>query len=401
MIENSNDETELVPSVTDDVFSKCIYDDDESIATDDLYKRLQEVDSERAQTLHKNNRRKIYRSLQVYYQMKGKTHSQFIKEQTSKSGHFRGGDLKFDNVCIIWVTTDQNVLNKRCDKRVEKMLQRGMLHELESFHRDYNMKRKDSTDYTRGIFQAIGFKEFHNYLILSDEEKKSEKGQKLYKDGIEAMNNVTHRYAKSQIRWIRQRLLNPYNPKSNRIKLYAVDSTNPDDWDKLVLNPSINLVQSFINQTEETMSPVQIPDVPDDVSIEQIKKIYYCDVCDIHLEGIHQYNFHTAGKKHHAKLKKLKKEKFELSSSSSSVEDNYGLKLNFNGINREQISTDRKYKLKLIQLLKSVGKMSNLEVIRLLSDESTELQLKLSENEANYWIEKFSELNVDVEKISI
>jgi len=32
-----------------------------------------------------------------------------------------------------------------------------------------------SPDYTKGIFQSIGFKEFHTYLILSEEERASEK----------------------------------------------------------------------------------------------------------------------------------------------------------------------------------------------------------------------------------
>jgi len=32
-----------------------------------------------------------------------------------------------------------------------------------------------SPDYTKGIFQSIGFKEFHAYLILSEKERASEK----------------------------------------------------------------------------------------------------------------------------------------------------------------------------------------------------------------------------------
>ena len=39
-------------------------------------------------------------------------------------------------------------------------------------------------DYTRGIFQSIGFKEFHNYLILSEEEKQTDKGKQLLEKGL-------------------------------------------------------------------------------------------------------------------------------------------------------------------------------------------------------------------------
>ena len=39
-------------------------------------------------------------------------------------------------------------------------------------------------DYTRGIFQSIGFKEFHDYLILSEEEKQTDKGKQLLEKGM-------------------------------------------------------------------------------------------------------------------------------------------------------------------------------------------------------------------------
>jgi len=38
-------------------------------------------------------------------------------------------------------------------------------------------------DYTLGIFQSIGFKEFHGYLTLSKSERKSDVGQKLLIEG--------------------------------------------------------------------------------------------------------------------------------------------------------------------------------------------------------------------------
>lgn len=38
--------------------------------------------------------------------------------------------------------------------------------------------------YTEGIFQSIGFKEFHEYLILPYDDKKTQKGQKIFEKGI-------------------------------------------------------------------------------------------------------------------------------------------------------------------------------------------------------------------------
>lgn len=66
------------------------------------------------------------------------------------------------------------------------MLDRGLLHELAQFHDEYNRtlaESEESFDYTRGIFQAIGFKEFHDYLLLSEEERSSERGKAIFTEG--------------------------------------------------------------------------------------------------------------------------------------------------------------------------------------------------------------------------
>ncbi|CAB4055784.1 miaA [Lepeophtheirus salmonis] len=136
-------------------------DDDLSIPSEKMYSELLEVDPERASTLHFKERRKIYRSLQIYYRHGGKKHSDFIKDQRSSlGGSHIGGPLRYKNVCFLWVDTEVSILDKRCDSRVDKMIQRGLLDELEDFHRRYNLKRSTSSDYTIGIFQSIGFKEF-------------------------------------------------------------------------------------------------------------------------------------------------------------------------------------------------------------------------------------------------
>lgn len=62
-------------------------------------------------------------------------------------------------------------------------------------------------DYTKGIFQAIGFKEFHQYLLLHEEDRNSEKGSKLFHAGVDALKLVTKRYARRQLRWINNRFL--------------------------------------------------------------------------------------------------------------------------------------------------------------------------------------------------
>lgn len=62
-------------------------------------------------------------------------------------------------------------------------------------------------DYQLGIFQNIGFKEFHDYLILPEEEKSTEQGRRLLEQGIDDMKRATRKYAKKQVRWITNRFL--------------------------------------------------------------------------------------------------------------------------------------------------------------------------------------------------
>lgn len=62
-------------------------------------------------------------------------------------------------------------------------------------------------DYTKGIFQSIGFKEFHNYLILDKEKLNSEEGTKFLEQGVNDLKMVTRRYARKQIKWVSNRFL--------------------------------------------------------------------------------------------------------------------------------------------------------------------------------------------------
>jgi tRNA dimethylallyltransferase len=74
------------------------------------------------------------------------------------------------------------------------MLDRGLIDELAQFHNEYNrtkLNASESFDYTRGIFQAIGFKEFHDYLSLPNEERTNEYGQKLFDEGRQCQCAIT------------------------------------------------------------------------------------------------------------------------------------------------------------------------------------------------------------------
>lgn len=62
-------------------------------------------------------------------------------------------------------------------------------------------------DYTKGVFQTLGFKEFHEYLMLPEEQRNSADGKKLLEQSIENMKIGTRRYARRQNKMIRGRFL--------------------------------------------------------------------------------------------------------------------------------------------------------------------------------------------------
>ncbi|XP_058573903.1 tRNA dimethylallyltransferase isoform X5 [Neofelis nebulosa] len=221
-----------------------------------LHKRLSQVDPEMAAKLHPHDKRKVARSLQVFEET-GISHSEFLHRQHSEEGGGPlGGPLKFPNLCILWLHADQTgapspagckqdrsyivinaglesavrlqtrddehssggiqgpilkVLDERLDKRVDDMLAAGLLDELRDFHRRYNQKKvaENSQDYQHGIFQSIGFKEFHEYLV-TEGKCTPETSNQLLKKGIESLKQVTKRYARKQNRWVKNRFLNTH-----------------------------------------------------------------------------------------------------------------------------------------------------------------------------------------------
>lgn len=66
-------------------------------------------------------------------------------------------------------------------------------------------------DYTKGVFQTLGFKEFHRYLMLTEEQKNTEVGINLLKESIENMKLGTRRYARRQNKMVKGRFLQHRN----------------------------------------------------------------------------------------------------------------------------------------------------------------------------------------------
>ncbi|XP_077006271.1 tRNA dimethylallyltransferase isoform X2 [Tamandua tetradactyla] len=267
-----------------------------------LHKRLSHVDPEMAAKLHPHDKRKVARSLQVFEET-GISHSEFLHHQhTEEGGGPLGGPLKFPNPCILWLHADQTVLDERLDKRVDDMLAAGLLEELRDFHRRYNQKKvaENSQEYQRGIFQSIGFKEFHEYLT-TEGKCTSETSNQLLKKGIEALKQVTKRYARKQNRWVKNRFLSRPGPSVPPV--YGLEVSDASKWEESVLKPALEIVQSFIQGHKPAATPIKIL-----YNEAENKRSYHmCDICDRIIIGDREWAAHVKSKSHLHQLKKRRK----------------------------------------------------------------------------------------------
>uniref|UniRef100_A0A8C4KRE4 tRNA dimethylallyltransferase n=1 Tax=Equus asinus TaxID=9793 RepID=A0A8C4KRE4_EQUAS len=265
-----------------------------------LHKRLSQVDPERAAKLHPHDKRKVARSLQVFEET-GISHSEFLhRQQAEEGGGPLGGPLKFPNPCILWLHTDQT--DERLDKRVDDMLAAGLLDELRDFHRRYNQKKvaENSQDYQHGIFQSIGFKEFHEYLI-TEGKCTPETSNQLLKKGIEALKQVTKRYARKQNRWVKNRFLSRPGPSVPPV--YGLEVSDVSKWEESVLEPALEIVRSFIQGHQPAAAPVKMP-----CNETENKRSYHmCDLCDRIIIGDREWAAHRKSKSHLHQLKKRRK----------------------------------------------------------------------------------------------
>nr|XP_048681781.1 tRNA dimethylallyltransferase isoform X1 [Caretta caretta] len=299
----------------------------------ELHCRLSHVDPEMAAKLHPHDKRKVARSLQVFEET-GIPHSEFLHRQREEEGGGPlGGPLKYPNSCILWLYADQAALDERLDKRVDDMVAAGLLEELRDFHRRYNQEKvaENCQDYQHGIFQSIGFKEFHEYLI-TEGNCPQETSALLLEKGIQALKLVTKRYARKQNKWVRNRFLRrlPWTPRwqeangtslaleqgqdqqlgaehllkgpgPNVPPVYGLEVSDLSRWDENVLKPALQIVESVIQGQQPSADPVKM-----ESEINEDKRSHHmCELCNRVIIGDREWAAHTKSKSHLKERRKL------------------------------------------------------------------------------------------------
>jgi len=163
---------------------------------DELYKKVLEINPNT--NIHLNNRKRLERFLD-FYNNTGK----IIEENKT--------DKLLYNCLFIGLTTDRETLYERINKRVDIMVNNGLLDEAKKIY--------DSNIRTKSIMTPIGYKELFPYFNK----------EKELNDCLEVIKQNSRRYAKRQYTW--------FNNQMN-VNWFNVDFDN--------FNETINSIVKFI-----------------------------------------------------------------------------------------------------------------------------------------------------------
>ncbi|ANQ06600.1 tRNA dimethylallyltransferase [Plasmodium coatneyi] len=176
---------------------------------EELHAELKRVDEERANQLHQNDRKRICRSLDIFYSHNRK-HSDLIKMRNHKNNDF---DRTRYAPCIFYLDYDNDdVLRGNIQKRVDDMVSKGLLDEaikLKKQNENANVKL-----FGKGINQSIAYKEFDTYI---EKKMNNDGNEELFNLCKENLVRKTYKYAKRQRRWVLNRFVKCYNIPLNRI----------------------------------------------------------------------------------------------------------------------------------------------------------------------------------------
>ncbi len=146
--------------------------------TDELLKILSEIDYESYEKLSvEKNHKRIARAVEIYYQT-GKPKSQLDREAMSF-------ESPYEPVKIGLTSSDRNYLYERINRRVDLMVEKGLLDEAKEI-----LQLKLSSTASK----AIGYKEFIPYL----------NNQVSLSECTEVLKRETRRYAKRQLTWFKR-----------------------------------------------------------------------------------------------------------------------------------------------------------------------------------------------------
>lgn len=158
-----------------------------------LHNMLERADREASLSIHPNNTKKIIRALERIHQGEGKIKAfKDIKQETRD----------YDTV-IIGLTRNRQELYERINKRVDVLMETGLLDEVKALL-DKGLTPEHIS------MKAIGYKEIMDYFL----------GKYDLETAVDKVKKNTRHYAKKQLTWFR---------RYDKIKWYNISDFNDDE----------------------------------------------------------------------------------------------------------------------------------------------------------------------------
>ena len=162
-----------IPSVSEDVRERC----EKMLAEEgleSLFKKVQEVDPDSAQTILPQDRQRLLRALEVSIQT-GRKFSEIRNDRKGGVGRVK----------TFWLDRERTTLYANIDKRVLQMVEEGWKEEVKTL--------LERVPLDAPAWQSLGYKEWISCI----------QGKMSEKEVIETVQQGTRRYAKRQITWFR------------------------------------------------------------------------------------------------------------------------------------------------------------------------------------------------------
>ena len=205
-----------------------------------MLQELRRVDPSMAARWHPNDGRKIRRSLEIWFETGRKPSEIYAAQQKPDTpqldvphmANTLTTDLCKHNSLVFWIHADQAVLDKRIQERVDQMEHDGLLDEILELSAIVHDTKgtKTELDMSKGIWAAIGYKEFQEYLDAIDSCPEQGRLDQLRADAIERVKIATRQYAKRQTRWIRLKLLPAVAAAQALDRFFVLDCTRLETW---------------------------------------------------------------------------------------------------------------------------------------------------------------------------
>ena len=161
----------------------------EESGADELHRQLTAIDPARAAALDARNLRRVIRALEIHH-VTGRLPSEFLSEREATAG----------NSLVLGLTMPRDLLYRRIDERVDRMMRDGFLAEVEAL-------AEAGFPMSEGPLASPGYRELGQFLA----------GDLSLEEAVSRTKTQTHRLARRQYTWFK-----PSDPR-----IHWLDASEP------------------------------------------------------------------------------------------------------------------------------------------------------------------------------